>query len=95
MGLIERLILALTNPNGLVFDPFAGVGSAGVAAALHGRRFWGTELMEGYAKTGTQRVQDALDGVAKYRPHDLPLYDHTQSKLSQAPDGYRSREDER
>lgn len=95
VGLIERLILALTNPNGLVFDPFAGVGSAGVAAALHGRRFWGAELMEGYAKTGTQRIQDALDGVAKYRPHDLPLYDHTQSKLSQAPDGYRSREDER
>lgn len=94
VGLIERLVLALTNPGGLVFDPFAGVGSAGVAAALHGRRFWGAELMEGYAKTGVQRIQDALDGAAKYRPHDVPLYDHTQSNLSKVPPGYRSMEDE-
>lgn len=41
VGLIERLVLALTDPGALVFDPFAGVASAGVAAALHGRRFWG------------------------------------------------------
>lgn len=94
VGLVERLVLALTNSDGLVFDPFSGVASAGVAAALHGRRYWGCELMEGYAKTGVQRIQDALDGVAKYRPHDMPLYDHTQSKLSQAPEGYKSGEEE-
>lgn len=41
VGLIERLVLALTDPGALIFDPFAGVASAGVAAALHGRRFWG------------------------------------------------------
>lgn len=93
VGLIERLVLALTNPDGLVFDPFSGVGSAGVAAALHKRRFWGTELQEGYAKTGARRIQEALDGVAKYRPHDTPLYDHTKSKLSQAPNGFLAAED--
>ncbi len=39
VGLVERLVLALTNPGHLVFDPFAGVASAGVAAAIRGRRF--------------------------------------------------------
>lgn len=89
VGLIERLVLALTNPGDLVFDPFAGVGSAGVAAALHERRFWGCELMAKYAKAGQERIQDALDGKAVYRPHDKPVYDHTQSNLSKAPSGFK------
>ena len=63
-----------------------GVGSAGVAAALHGRRFWGCELLPHYAKQGRQRIDEALRGVARYRPHDKELYDHTKSKLSQIVD---------
>lgn len=86
VGLIERLVLSLTKPGQLVLDPFAGVGSAGVAAALHGRRFWGCELLPHYAKQGRQRIDDALSGVARYRPHDKELYDHTKSKLSQVVD---------
>jgi len=34
VGLVERLILSLSNPGDLVFDPFAGVSSTGVAAAM-------------------------------------------------------------
>lgn len=85
VGLVERCVLALTNPGDLVFDPFAGVASAGVASAIHGRRFWGCEMMDEYAKLGKQRLQDALDGNAVYRPHDKPIYDHTQSPLSRTP----------
>lgn len=85
VGLVERCVLALTNPGDLVFDPFAGVASAGVAAAIHGRRFWGCEMMEEYSKIGLQRMQDALNGKAVYRSHDKPIYDHTQSPLSRKP----------
>lgn len=85
VGLVERCVLALTNPGDLVFDPFAGVASAGVAAAIHGRRFWGCEMMDEYSKIGVQRMQDALDGNAVYRPHDKPIFDHTQSPLSRKP----------
>lgn len=91
VGLIERLILALTNPGALVFDPFAGVASAGVAAALHGRHFWGCEIVAEYAERGQERLQDALNGHARYRPHDKALYDHTKSNLSKAPAGFRRR----
>lgn len=85
VGLIERLVLALTNQGDLVFDPFAGVCSAGVAAAIHKRRFWGCELSKDYAKVGIKRLKEAVAGKVIYRPHDKPLYDHTQSKLSQMP----------
>jgi adenine-specific DNA-methyltransferase len=85
VGLVERLVLALTGEGDLVFDPFAGVSSAGVAAAVHGRRYWGVELDEGYAATGVKRVSDALNGRAQYRPHDRPLYDPSSSSLSRVP----------
>lgn len=85
VGLIERLLLSLTNEGDLVFDPFAGVASAGVAAAIHHRRFWGTDIDEKYLAIGKKRIEDALAGQARYRPHDKPIYDHTQSKLSQLP----------
>lgn len=86
VGLIERLVLSMTKPGGLVFDPFAGVSSSGVASAIHGRRFWGCEILSEYVATGLTRIEEALAGKAKYRPHDKPLYDHTQSALSKWPE---------
>lgn len=96
VGLVERCVLALTNPGDLVFDPFAGVASAGVAAAIHGRRFWGCEMMEEYSEIGMHRMQDALYGKAVYRAHDKPIYDHMQSPLSRKPSlaAAKSQEDE-
>ncbi len=88
VGLIERLVLALSEPGGLVFDPFAGVASAGVAAALHGRRFWGCEINHDYIDIGKRRLIDSLAGNVKYRPHDKEIYDHTQSNLSRKPSGW-------
>jgi len=93
VGLIERLVLALTRPGGLVFDPFSGVGSAGVAAVLHGRRFWGAEIDEGYVNVSKQRIEQALHGKARYRPHDKPLYDHMQSNLSKRPAEWTNKEE--
>lgn len=85
VGLIERIVLSMSAKGGLVFDPFAGVASAGVAAAIHGRRFIGCEIKKEYASIGQGRLQAAVDGAAVYRPHDKPLYDHTKSPLSQSP----------
>ncbi|MGB8190643.1 MAG: site-specific DNA-methyltransferase [Chitinophagaceae bacterium] len=85
VGLIERIVLALTNENDLVFDPFSGVGSAGVAAIAHKRRFWGCEISKKYTEIAAQRLKEAEFGEAKYRSHDQPIYDHTLSKLSVLP----------
>lgn len=86
VGLVERLVLALTNPGDRVFDPFAGVGSAGVAALLHTRRFWGCDIELGYLETAKARLDATLQGAAQYRPHTKPLYDHTRSSLSIMPE---------
>lgn len=86
VGLIERLILALTNEGDLVFDPFLGSGSSGVAAAIHDRKFWGCEILPKYATIAGKRITAALSGKIKYRPHDKPLYDHRRSKLSVHPE---------
>jgi adenine-specific DNA-methyltransferase len=85
VGLIERLVMGLSKPDALVFDPFAGVASAGVAALAHGRRFLGCEINAEYVAIGKQRLSDTLAGHIKYRPHDKEIYDHTQSTLSQKP----------
>lgn len=85
VGLVERLVKALSNPAAIVFDPFAGVSTVGVAAALFDRKFIGAELHKNYADVGIERIRKALAGKLEYRPSDKPLYDHTQSKLSKVP----------
>jgi len=85
VALVDRFVLALTNRGGLVFDPFAGVGSAGVAALIHGRSFWGCELDSRYIEVAKKRMEDAANGKALYRPFAKPVYDHTRSKLSRKP----------
>jgi adenine-specific DNA-methyltransferase len=89
IGLIEKLVLCLSNKNDLVFDPFAGVATTGAASALHGRSFWGCEKTQAYIDTGKTRILSALAGTLQYRPHDKPLYDHTRSKLSLTPNEWK------
>lgn len=85
VGLIERLVLALTPKTGTVFDPFSGVASAGVASIIHERKYYGCEKEVEYVNIAKQRMLDALNGKANYRPHDKAIYDHTQSNLSKRP----------
>jgi adenine-specific DNA-methyltransferase len=94
VGLAQRLILALSNQRSLVFDPFCGVGSAGVAAALHNRRFLGADTCADYLRIAQRRIDAALRGDAVYRSHDQPIYDHRQSQLSLPPALRRKVEEE-
>lgn len=85
VSLAERLILALTDKGQLVFDPFCGVASSGVAALLHRRAYWGCELLPEYAEIGRDRLEKALSGTIRYRPLDRPIYSPRNSKLSSVP----------
>lgn len=85
VGLIEKLVLSLTKPGDTVFDPFAGSGSAGVASLIHDRKFVGCEINDEYAKTAVRRLKEAAAGIAKYRPHDMPIFDSRMSSLSKLP----------
>jgi adenine-specific DNA-methyltransferase len=74
VGLPQRLIRALTKPGDLVFDPFAGVSSAGIAAAIEGRRFLGCELEPEYARLGINRYNEWLAGTLQVRDWKSPTY---------------------
>jgi len=50
------LILASTNENGFVFDPFMGVGSSLVAAKKLGRKFLGVEIEKEYCLLAAKRL---------------------------------------
>lgn len=91
VGLVKRLVLALSNEGDLVFDPFLGAGSTGIAAVDSKRRFWGCEILENYATMAKERIELALSGDLKFRPHDKLVYDHRQSRLSVAPEGFEKR----
>ena len=56
--LLERIVLACSNPDDVVLDPFAGSGTTLVAAANHGRQWLGVELSKDYARRAERRVRN-------------------------------------
>ena len=58
LGVIERGIKLWSNPNDLVFSPFAGIGSEGYKAIQLGRRFVGIELKESYYRAAVRNLQN-------------------------------------
>lgn len=53
---LERVVLACSNPGELVLDPFAGSGTTLVAAARLGRRYLGVEVSEETAELARGRL---------------------------------------
>lgn len=55
--LLEKFVKLLSNEGDVVFDPFMGSGSTGVAALKHKRRFIGVELNSEYCKIAEKRLE--------------------------------------
>lgn len=75
--LVQRCVLALTKKDDWVLDPYAGVGSTLIAAALHGRRSLGSEKDRKYYEIALQRLQELREGTLKLRPLGKPVYTPT------------------
>lgn len=73
--LIERLVLALTDEDDWVLDPFVGVGTTAIAALMHERRAIGAETVPEYVAVAKDRVHQAERGELRIRPMDRPVYD--------------------
>ena len=65
--LVERLVLALTNKNESVLDPFLGSGSTAIACLLHGRKIFGCDTNQNYIDIAWQRILDLQAGKIKVR----------------------------
>lgn len=73
--LVERLVLSLTNEDDWVFDPFLGAGTSVIAAARHGRRGAGAEILDNYISLARARIQQAVEGTLPVRPLNRPVFD--------------------
>jgi len=74
VGLIERLVLGLTNEGDLVIDPYMGVGSSAVASLLHRRRSAGADIYKHYLEIAKDRLEQAVEGILKIRPMNQPVH---------------------
>lgn len=73
--LVERLVLSLTRPGDIVLDPYMGVGSSVVAAAMHDRIGYGCDVVESYVDIAWERLHELRAGTLKTRPMNKPVYD--------------------
>lgn len=75
VGLVERLVLSLTNPGDNVLDPYLGVGSSAIAALKNNRNAYGCDLEKSYIDVAWERVHQLRAGKLRVRPMNKPVYD--------------------
>ena len=56
--ILKHLIEIASNPGDMIFDPFMGVGSTGVASAQLGRNFIGVELEKVFFDAAHERLKN-------------------------------------
>lgn len=74
IGLIQRLIRALTKKGDWVLDPFLGSGTTACTALIEGRKPIGAEIIPSYQKIAEKRVIAAWHEKLKFRPLEKPIY---------------------
>jgi hypothetical protein len=65
LDVIERCVDLWTNPQDVVLDPFAGIGSTGYVALQKGRRFVGSELKKSYFDQAARNLAEAVASVGR------------------------------
>lgn len=58
VSILQKMIRIASNPGDIVFDPFMGVGSTGVAALSLDRKFIGVELEKTYFQAAKMRIEN-------------------------------------
>lgn len=85
--LVERCVLALTEENSWVLDPFSGVGSTVIGAIKNNRNAIGIEKEEAYCKIARQRINELKEGMLKVRPINKPIHKPSgNDKVSRVPE---------
>lgn len=84
IALLERIILASSNPNDLILDPFSGTFTTSSVAQKWGRRSIGIEIEEEYIKIGLRRLKIRSRYKGEELQRDLKTYEKpasTQQRL--------------
>jgi site-specific DNA-methyltransferase (adenine-specific) len=74
IALVARCLRASTKEDDLVFDPFSGSATTGVASLLLKRRFVGCEMEEKYVSIATSRLAGATGTYIPTEPKENLLW---------------------
>lgn len=89
--LVERCVLALTDEDDWVLDPYCGVGSSLIAGIKHNRRVIGCDRDLAYIETAKERILAFQRGELAMRPLGKPVHMPTgREKVSQVPDEWKT-----
>ena len=86
-ALMERIILASSDPNDLILDPFVGSGTTSRVAAHLGRRWIGIDINPDYIALASRRIEEAGTSLDSFDPRlnrtplDLPAVSPSQLQL--------------
>lgn len=72
--LMRYLIKLITQPNGLVLDPFNGSGTTGIACKLDGFNYIGLEISEEYCEIAKSRIEswnDELENMVELKIKEI------------------------
>ena len=84
--LVQRCVLALTDPEGIVLDPYCGVGSTIIAALQHDRKAIAAEQDSQYVAITHERIQKFIQGELPLRPLGKPIHKPTgKERIAQIP----------
>ena len=75
-SLLHRILLASTNKDDFVFDPFLGTGTTAAVAKKLSRNYFGIESKKKYFKTAKQRLEKTI----KIEDHYLDTVKNNKSK---------------
>lgn len=81
VSILKKMIEIASNPGDVIFDPFMGVGSTGVAALELERKFIGFELETTYYKAARQRIKTieiSMNKSKEYLPEDELTASHAE-----------------
>lgn len=92
ISLLVRSILASTEPNSWILDPFAGSSTTGIAASLTGRRFLGIEKDGDFLALSKSRREEINNYVLRMayckKIKDMAFMPHQQTICEDLSDDY-------
>lgn len=71
ISILKKMIRIASNPDDIVFDPFMGVGSTGVAALQEERKFIGVEINKSYFDAAKERIEKEMENINHMKAVDM------------------------
>lgn len=65
LALLERIVIASTDPGDLILDPFSGSSTTGIASIRHNRRFIGIDSSSEYLDLSLKRINEELQNIRR------------------------------